>query len=460
MLATVLVLGLALSSLAVAQDGASMFDGVDLSALSAAEKQFLQDEDNLNLLGLSPYTLGKSLRGKPAGEVATAVKSLVKTLDEAKYHEGPGSHGGSKEIMEPEGDFGSIPLNTQAGGFNGMTVQRPPELDKFKRDPGIFSVKHYVGQRGGVPTFYNARVALRTDDLVASKVDVVFVGAPGDNGSGWRDAVHAPDVMRAMFQGYATTGYDVYLGLDPSKVLTLADFGNLPVDKMSVERTVGFVRTAVKNIADTGAIPFVVGGDHSIMYSTVSAVAETHGKGNVAVVQLDAHFDGLRDLDHTITDEQTVSALLRDGWLDGKNLIQVGIRGQVPSPQDAAWLKSQGIRSYTMSEVETRGWDKVSKEVLSGAKKRAKKVFVSFDMSVLDPAYALGAGRPAPNGFTVREIAPLVRGLCMENDVVGFEVLDVAPFLDLSYQTAYTANYVMSSCLSGIAYRKTVARHE
>lgn len=423
-------------------------------ALSDYEESVINDEQSLNLLGLSKESLRKRLAGKPPEEVKRTVASLAAALADARYHAPDPAAGPSKEILDPNGDFDAIPLNTEAGGFNARTVVRPKELDTYRREPGVFSLKRYVDQRGGVPTFNDAPIALRLEDLAASNVDVAFVGVPSDNGSGWRDAVNAPNVMRAAFQNYGTSGYDVYAGVDPLEVLTVADFGNLATDKMSIELTVGHVRDTIRGIADAGSIPFVVGGDHSVMYSTVAAMASKHGKGGFSVVQLDAHPEVKRDLDHTISDEQAVSALIRDGHLDGRQLIQVGIRGQEISKGDLAWLQSQGIRSHTMADVGRQGWDKVAAAVLADVAKGPGKVFVSFDASVLDPAYLKGAGRPAPNGLSIREASTLVHELCTRSEVVGFEMLDVAPYLDLSYESVYNANYIVNTCLAGIAARR------
>lgn len=448
LLAVALALGLASGPLAQAAEA------VRLEALSTDEKRVIDDEQSLNLLGLSKQQLRKRLAGKPPQEVKRTVAALVAALSEARYHAPDPAAATSKEILDPAGDFDAVPLNTEAGDFNARTVLQPKELDTYRREPGVFSLKRYVDQRGGVPTFNDAPVALRVEDLVASKVDVAFVGVPSDNGSGWRDAVNAPNVMRAAFQNYATSGYDVYAGLDPLEVLTVADFGNLAIDKMSIELTVDHVRDMIRSIADAGTVPFVVGGDHSVMYSTVAAMAGKYGKGGFSVVQLDAHPEVKRELDHTLSDEQAVSALIRDGHLDGGRLIQVGTRGQETSKDDLAWLKSQGIRSHTMADVGRQGWDKVAAAVLADVAKGPDKVFVSFDASVLDPAYLKGAGRPAPNGLTIRETSALVRELCTRSEVVGLEILDVAPYLDLSYETAYNANYIANTCLAGIAARR------
>ncbi|MEP4099329.1 arginase family protein, partial [Paraglaciecola sp.] len=82
----------------------------------------------------------------------------------------------------------------------------------------------------------------------------------------------------------------------------------------------------------------------------------------------------------------------------------------------------------------------------------AETEVVGFEM--LDVAYAPGAGRPIPGGLSIIQARTMVRRLCAETEVVGFEMLDVAPYLDTSYKTALNANYIMHACLTGIAMRK------
>ncbi len=443
-------LSLALSALATTPASAAS-EPLHLEGLSAQEKAFIDDPASLRRFGLTREKLDVILTGRDAADVKKTVAAMMATAEAAKFQPAPEPERSIPEPLDPAGDMAAVPLNTEAGGFNGGTVLRPPILDEYKREPGPFSLKRYMYEQDGIPTFAGAPVALRKEDLVAGKVEVAFVGVPLDLGSGWRDADNAAAVMRAM---YGMGGYDIYAGVDPVIELTLADYGNLRIDSMSVEMSVGHVRKMVGEMAGVGVVPFVVGGDHSIMFPTVAAMSDTYGADNVGVVHLDAHYGGERDLDHTYSDKQAVSRLIEDGVVKGKNIVQVGIRGAELTEEDLKWVKQQGVTVHSMAEVEAKGWDKVLDATLAQVKAGPKNIFISFDISVLDPAYATGAGRPAPGGLTMREAVPMVRRLCAETKVVGFEILDVAPMLDLSYATALNANYIMHACLTGIALHK------
>jgi agmatinase len=250
------------------------------------------------------------------------------------------------------------------------------------------------------------------------------------------------------------SGVDVDTLIDPGLELRIADYGDISIDYMSVERSMDHVRMMVRDMASVGVVPFIVGGDHSLMYPDVAAMVDVYGKDKVGVVLLDAHAENVADNDHLISDKQAVSRLIADGIISGKNLVQVGLRDPEASVADITRMRAQGVRYHTMAEIDQTGWEAVLKKALAEVRAGPDNIFVSFDISVLDPVYATGAGRPTPNGLTMREALPMVRRLCAENKVVGFEMLDVAPILDASYKTAQNANAVMHACLTGIALRK------
>ena len=421
-----------------------------LSGLSDEQLTFISDPAVLARFGLTAQKIDNILRSRGPEGAKKVVDSLISTLETAAYQPADELAPESAEPLEPAGDMAAIPLNTEAGGYNARMVLRPAIMDSVKREPGPFSLKRYMYETDGIPTFAGAPVALRKEDLVAGDVDVAFVAAPLNFSSGWRDAQHAPGVMRAM---YGIGGYDIYAGVDPLLELTVADYGDLSVDYMSVELSMDHIRMMIGDMVEAGVIPFIVGGDHSIMFPSVAAMADQYGTETLGVVHLDAHYNGERDLERLYSDRQSVSRLIEEGLVKGENLIQVGVRDAALSDAALQWLRAEGVRYHTMAEVEKTGWDRVMRAVIREAGRGADNIFISFDISVLDPAHAPGAGRPAPGGLTMREAVPLVRRLCAETNVIGFEMLDVAPYLDFSYQTALNANYIMHACLTGIAIR-------
>ena len=198
-----------------------------------------------------------------------------------------------KELMKfnPETDLDSIPLNTDSPGFNSWKTRRPPEFDTL-RDAGPINVNRYLSAspKLGIPTFFNLPVALTPEDLVAGEVDVAIMGIPLDTGTGFRGAGYGPKAVRAGLV-YGGTGMSnlphMHTMVSPFDELTIVDYGDVAVDYLSLERSIGHIREIVREVAAAGTIPMIVGGDHSLMYPDVAGIVDVYGVGNVGVI----HFE-------------------------------------------------------------------------------------------------------------------------------------------------------------------------
>ncbi len=115
------------------------------------------------------------------------------------------------------------------------------------------------------------------------------------------------------------------------------------------------------------------------------------------------------------------------------------------------WLRDKGVRYHTMAEIRQRGFEEVLERVLSEVDQGPDTFFVSIDVSALAPAEMIAAGRAEPNGLSIRKT---IRHVCAAKDIVGFEITDLAPMMDLSRLSVMHANAVLNACLSGIAVRK------
>jgi len=316
----------------------------------------------------------------------------------------------------------------------------------------------------GIPTFFRLPVALVPADLKASQVEVAIMGAHTDMGGGSRGASRGPSAFREARFEYVTWGaYSMpHMGtmVNPFQELIIADYGDAPVDPWSTERSVHEIRKYVREIAevvlDNGkhVIPIIIGGDHALSYPNIAALADVYGKGNVGVIHFDAHYDGSMFFGHLATHGSWVKRLIQEGHVPGKNYIQVGLRGYYPDEETFLWMQEQGFRYHTMAEVEARGWDAVMEDIIKEATDGPEYLFISFDIDVLDPAYTPGTGTPEPGGFTPREMFPLIRRLCAESNVVGFDLVEFAPERDPSYVTGLNCNRIVREALTGMAMRK------
>ncbi len=316
--------------------------------------------------------------------------------------------------------------------------------DDPPREPGPIRV-------GSLLTFFGLPMARTIEDLVAGEVEVAFMGAPVDMGVGFRGAGEGPSALRAMRR---STG-SMETMISWRRELTAVDYGNAPIDNLSTERSMPPIRRMVREIAETGAIPVIIGGDHSIEFANVAGLADVYGKENVGVIHFDAHYDagGTRS-GHLISHAQPVRRLVDEGHILGRNFIQVGLRGSWPGPEGFEWMRENEFRYHTMAEIDRDGWTTVMQRVLDEANDGPEYLHISFDIDVMDPAYTSGTGTPVPGGLTPREVFPIVRGLCSENNVVGFDLVELNPLVDPGYTTTLNAKQVVDECLTGVALRK------
>lgn len=404
-----------------------------LASLAGNERNFVTNGSFLPFMPARQMEL--ELANRDAASIQTLITDLMAVAGEMGY--------------DPTRDMGAMPLNLTANGFN--TVMIPAILRDDKREPGPFSVHRYMFPESGIPTFAGAPVAVWPEDLTAGAVDVAIVGIPSDMSSGRRNAEAGPNVMRSLD---TIAELDIQTLVDPMKVLTVVDYGDFRVDNMSIERSVEHVTSMVAETSGTNATPMMVGGDTSILYPAVKGVAQTHGNGSFGLVHFSAHPDARRDAVHTISDDQALFMLLDEGIINGSDLITVGLRGDAANETTLQWLQGNGVRYHTMAEVNRNGYSAVMERVVGELDALPEQLFVSIDVSVIDPGDMIAAGRVSANGLSIYDVTSTVRYLCAARDIVGFEITDMAPVLDLSRLSALNSNAVLNACLVGMASRK------
>ena len=361
--------------------------------------------------------------------------------------------------VPPEPPMDTEDLNRDDPTFDAW---RTPRLDlQGDRPPGLIDLSRYlVGHAStGIATFLGRPAALTPADLQAAEVDVALLGASLDHSLGMRGTAYGPRALRAHDMYLPTIAYGlphVPTMVDPFEELVICDYGDAPVDPESNERSIQPIRSLVREVAETGTMPFIIGGDHSLQYPNVAALSDVYGKGKIGVVHFDTHYDaGSFGWGHWLTHGMPVRRLIEQGHVKGDNFIQVGLRGYAPTGEDLAWMRDHGMRYHFMAEVERHGWDHVMERALEEAKEGgAEYLYISLDIDVLDPAFAPGTGTPEPGGLTPRELFPLLRRLAAETNVIGMDLVELNPLVDPTYVTALVANRCVREMLAGVAMRK------
>jgi len=283
------------------------------------------------------------------------------------------------------------------------------------------------------------------------------VGAPFDGGTSHRPGARfGPQAIRSTdYLPHDGSRPHLALRVDPLQDLRVLDAGDVEMPPGHIERSLQALTDAVATVATSGAIPVVLGGDHSITLADVTGVARHHGDGRVSVVHFDAHADtGNIEFGSLYGHGQPMRRLIESGAARGDRFLQIGLRGYWPGPETLDWMAAQRMRSYEMTEIVGRGLDDCLDEAFLIASDDCDGVFLSVDIDVADPGHAPGTGTPEPGGLTARQLLDAVRRICLELPVVGVDVVEVAPPYDHADITAALANRVVLEALSGIAARR------
>ena len=315
---------------------------------------------------------------------------------------------------------------------------------------------HEPGFAGVGLTYCRVPLVLDPNDLAG--VDVAIVGAPFDDGVSYRPGTRfGPRAIRqADDVGPPACRPHMELGVDPFAVLRVVDYGDIEATPADLATSHARLRSAVNEIGRAGAIAITLGGDHSLSTPVMQALADQHGADGYAVIHFDTHADTGADVLGVANSHGTPFYRgVTEGFMRGDHLVQIGLRGSWPWPDEFQWMREQGIRWHTMDEIDDRGLSTVLDEAITHASAQAPRIYLTIDVDVMDPAYAPGTGTPEPGGLTTRELLRCARTVASRVEIVAMDVVEVSPPYDHAEITAMAAHRVVLETLSGIALRRS-----
>jgi agmatinase len=288
-----------------------------------------------------------------------------------------------------------------------------------------------------------------------TNAEVVIVGAPFDGGTSHRPGARfGPQVLRGT-DYLPHDGHRPHLAMRVDALDGVMDAGDLEVFSGEIQRSCDTIEHAVATIASNGAIPLILGGDHTITWPDVAGVSRHHGAGRISVIHFDAHADtGDIEFGSLYGHGQPMRRLIESGAVRGDRFLQLGLRGYWPGPDVLDWMADQGMTSFHMSEIVDRGLDAVLDQAFTIALDDCDGVFLSVDIDVCDPGHAPGTGTPEPGGLSARQLLDSVSRICQELPVVGMDIVEVSPPFDHAEITAMLGNRVVLEALSGMARRR------
>jgi agmatinase len=314
-----------------------------------------------------------------------------------------------------------------------------------------FDLPIYVGPS----TFSNLPWVTDPAELEARRVDVAIVGAPFDD-----MVTHRPGTRfgpRAIREAQYSSGSLNSLQLDvrPFEELTVVDAGDANIVPAYWERGHAMIYRKVREVAATGAIPIVLGGDHSITWPSASAISEVRRPGSIGVVHFDAHADTAPDSFGQLASHGTpMRRLIESGAVLGRNFVQVGLRGYWPPVEVLDWMREHGLRWHLMTEIEERGAEAVIADAIREALDGPDAIYLSIDIDVVDPGSAPGTGTPEPGGMLPRELLRAVRQIVGAVEIAGMDIVEVSPPYDWAESTAMIANRVALEAISALAAKR------
>jgi len=287
----------------------------------------------------------------------------------------------------------------------------------------------------------------------ASAADVVIVGVPFDTGSTYRvGARFAPRAVRQM--SALLRPFHPFWKFFVFENCRAADLGDVPVVPGYIDESYNRIQSALRPIFDSGAVPLMVGGDHSVTLPELRAAVATHGP--LALVHFDSHPDTWKHyfgMPHF--HGSPFARAVEEGLVDTSRSIQVGLRGSVEELYDIEGPKELGFSTITGDQLHEMGIGEAVRRIRSRV--GHSKVFLSFDIDFVDPAYAPGTGTPEVGGFTSYETLKLLRAL-WDLNVVAYDLVEILPQYDPADITALLGANILYEFLSSVSRRISTSK--
>ena len=292
-------------------------------------------------------------------------------------------------------------------------------------------------------------------DWDAIEADVAILGAPYDGGTQWRaGARFGPRAVReasTLFSFGHAGAYDheddaTYLGSD----VRIVDIGDADIIHTKTEESQANIELGVRKILSAGALPVVIGGDHSINIPCVNAFADDCARnGPIHLVQIDAHLDFV-DVRHGVTHGHgnPMRRAIEKDYVSG--MTQLGIRNVSSTAKEGYEdARARGSDILSVRQVRALGAEAVVNRLPEGA-----RYYVTIDIDAFCPSIASGTGTPSHGGFQYYDVLEILQGLSKRGNVVGIDLVEVAPAYDPTESTQILAAQVLLNFIGFIFHNR------
>ena len=356
-------------------------------------------------------------------------------------------------------------LETQ--GWKALDAEKGISSDRYKKEmqwaldmglPGAESLEDRSrGEKphfAGINTFLKAPYVENVRDV--GKYDAAVLGVPFDGGATFRPGTRfGPQGVRRISALY--TPYNYESGVDLREQMTLCDVGDVFAIPGNLEKSFDQISKGVSHVFSSGALPIIIGGDHSIGFPCVRGIAECTSK-RIGIIHFDRHLDTqAKDMDERMHNTPWYWATNLPN-VSAKNLVQLGIGGwQVPRA-GVEIARDRETNVFTIADIEKLGMETTAEIALDLAWKDADTVYISFDVDSVDCGFVPGTGWPEPGGFLPREVLKIL-GLVAAEGICGLEVVEVSPPYDSADITSLFGTRVIVETLGSLVAHGKLGSH-
>jgi agmatinase len=351
---------------------------------------------------------------------------------------------------EKKRDAKTVPARLTVPSGTPPRATPPPastrDARKF-RPPDSESVPRFAG----VPTFL--RLPVYDDPRTVPAVDVLLCGVPFDGGTSFRPGARfGPRAVREA--SALARPFSAALGVDVYDELRVADGGDIAVPPHDTSVALEAIAARAELVTRSGAIGGFIGGDQTLTLGVLRGIQRAKKKAfGLLHIDSQSNASGAHG-DAALHHASVIRHAVEEGLIRADSTMQVGIRGPYSSADDMSFARSRGFEIVTTDEVR---WD--IHAVLSQIRKLSQKtaLYVTVDVSALDPASAPGTAFPLPGGMNTWELQQLLRAL-VGAEIIGFDVVEIAPTYDPSGITAIAGVGILHEILAALADTRRSAR--
>jgi agmatinase len=294
---------------------------------------------------------------------------------------------------------------------------------------------------GGIATFAHLPQISEVTD-----VDVAIVGVPFDTGVSYRPGARfGPNHVRESSR--LLRPFNPAANVSPFATQQVVDAGDIAANPFDIEEAISSIHKSYDQLSERAKKIVTIGGDHTITLPILRSLKAKHGP--ISVVHFDAHLDTWDSyFGADYTHGTTFRRASEEGLLDPEGCMHIGIRGPLYAAKDLTDDKALGFQIFSSVEFQDLGVNAAIEKMKARVGKRP--VYISIDIDVLDPAHAPGTGTPEAGGLTSRELLSVLRATAGMN-VIGADIVEVAPAYDHAQITGIAASHVMYELISAFA---------